>query len=82
MTPGQARHHHCDFTSVATLARPGPPCGTCVSIFLIYSFIEMSFAYYKVHPLKVHSSGVFSIFTKLCNHHRCFRKVITPERSH
>ena len=41
-----------------------------ISCFLNNSFSEMYFPYHKIHFLKVYNSVVFSIFTKLYNHHR------------
>ena len=32
-------------------------------------FIEVWFAYHKIHPLKVYNSVLFRIFRELCNHH-------------
>lgn len=38
---------------------------------------------HHIHPSKAHNSVVFSVFTKLCNHHRYLipEHAITPQRS-
>ena len=42
---------------------------TVSTFFPFNSFIEIYFIYHRIHPFKVHSSMVFSIFTELCNNH-------------
>ena len=39
---------------------------------------ETQFTYHKTRPFKVHSSGDFSVFIRLCNHH----PYLIPEHFH
>ena len=51
------------------------------NVLLKNSFIEIYFTYYKIHPFKLYSSLVSSIFIELYNlHHNQFYNILSSQK--
>lgn len=61
---------HCVIGKFCNLKGPGRATKVNTLILNFKSFTEIYFTYHKIHPFKVYSSVIFSIFTELCNHYQ------------